>query len=97
MPPYLIMTSTMTGRLSRDQEGTSIMVNGWIWCASLPHLDPVNTLNDSINSADVVHEYRRRIYNAYYSIWITQANHIFNRLGITQALEDYGTFALSTQ
>ncbi|KAJ7741284.1 hypothetical protein B0H16DRAFT_1565184 [Mycena metata] len=56
-----------------NQEGTSIMENGWM----------------RINSAAVVDQYSRRIYNTEASSWLAQANYVFNRLGITWGLEDF--------
>jgi hypothetical protein len=50
----------------------------------------VNSTSGRINSAEVVDEYRRRIYNSLESGWLTEANHIFNVLDVTQDFEDYG-------
>ncbi|KAJ7835180.1 hypothetical protein B0H14DRAFT_2590446 [Mycena olivaceomarginata] len=56
-----------------DQEGTSMLVNGWI----------------RINSADVVDEYRHRISTFDGSHGLAHANDIFNRLDITWGFEDF--------
>ncbi|KAJ7277331.1 hypothetical protein C8J57DRAFT_1223079 [Mycena rebaudengoi] len=57
-----------------DQEGISIMENGWI----------------RFNSDEVADEYCRRVFTSNFSpSWLAQANHIFNRLGISSNFEDY--------
>ncbi|KAJ7806613.1 hypothetical protein B0H14DRAFT_2875416, partial [Mycena olivaceomarginata] len=58
-----------------NKEGTSILENGWI----------------RVNSANVVVEYRRRIYSDNFCSrgWLAQANHIFNSLDITSNFEKY--------
>jgi hypothetical protein len=92
----LSLTSAMNGRIIYGQEGTSIMANSWTRCAS--NIRPVsllNTASDRINSADVVHEYGRRMYNLNASHWLTQANDIFNRLDMIWGLEDFGIFLVS--
>lgn len=86
----LTLTSTMNRRINSGQEGTSIMPNGWIRYASFPRLVLINTTNDRINSADVVDEYRRRIYTMDGSHWLAQAHDIFNYLDITWGFEAFG-------
>jgi hypothetical protein len=72
------------------------MANGWIRCIcfSCP-LSMVDITNDRIHSAAVVSGYRRRIYHFDNPAWLAQANHIFNRLGITGGFEDFGIFPVS--
>ncbi|KAJ6545257.1 hypothetical protein B0H19DRAFT_1075599 [Mycena capillaripes] len=62
-------------QLNGDEEGTSILENSWI----------------RVNSANVVDEYRRHVYADDLSrlAWLTQANHIFNSLGIQSNLDYY--------
>jgi hypothetical protein len=86
----------MNTRINSDQEGTTIMADGWIRCTSFPSpLSVVDTTNDRICSAAVVNEYRRRIYNTEASTWLAQANHIFNCLEITTGFEDFGIYPVS--
>jgi hypothetical protein len=75
----------MNTRINSDQEGTTIMVNGWIRCTSFPSpFRVVDTANDRICSAAVVNEYRRLIYTTEMSSWLAQANDIFNPLELTR-------------
>ncbi|KAJ6532585.1 hypothetical protein B0H19DRAFT_1383953 [Mycena capillaripes] len=61
--------------INDDQDGSSILENGWV----------------RINSTSVVEEYRRYIYSDNFSLlgWLAQANQIFDSLGIRSNLDDY--------
>ncbi|KAJ7037217.1 hypothetical protein C8F04DRAFT_1331610 [Mycena alexandri] len=69
------MIDQMWNRLNGDEEGTSILENGWI----------------RVNSANVVDGYRRRVYADALSCepWLVQANHIFNALGVRSNFHEY--------
>ncbi|KAJ6532557.1 hypothetical protein B0H19DRAFT_1187853 [Mycena capillaripes] len=69
------MVDNMWNRLNGDEEGTSILENGWI----------------RVNSANVVDEYRHYVFINYLSslAWLAQANHIFDSLGKRFDLDHY--------
>lgn len=50
--------------------------------------------NHSVNSANVVDGYRRRVYAdvLFRPAWLVQANHIFNALGVRSNFREYGEF-----
>jgi hypothetical protein len=89
---------TIPHRIEDNKEGTSILENGWIRYAFPPtYLFLIKITNNcSVNSANVVVEYRRRIYSDNFCSrgWLAQANHIFNSLDITSNFEKYGEFQL---
>ncbi|KAJ6536362.1 hypothetical protein B0H19DRAFT_384317 [Mycena capillaripes] len=62
--------------INANDEGTSIMADGWI----------------RVNSANIVDEYMRRIYSndVCRLAWLAQANQIFNTLDIRSNFDDYG-------
>jgi hypothetical protein len=92
----LILTGGINGRINCDQEGTTIMANGWIRSTPFPSsLSVVDTTHARICSATVVNEYRRRIYTNEVSAWLAQANDIFNRLKITRGFGNFGIFPVS--
>jgi hypothetical protein len=97
--PYvcsLILMSGMNGRINSEQEGATIMENGWIRCNSFPSpLSVVDATNDRTHSAHVVNGYRRRIFNTEDSSWLAQANDIFNRLEMTRGYGNFGIFPVS--
>ncbi|KAJ6532600.1 hypothetical protein B0H19DRAFT_1005107 [Mycena capillaripes] len=69
------MVDGMWNRLNGDEDGTSILENGWI----------------RVNSANIVDEYWRDVYADIPSrlAWLAQANHIFNSLGIRSTFHEY--------
>ncbi|KAJ6532506.1 hypothetical protein B0H19DRAFT_1383914 [Mycena capillaripes] len=69
------MVDQMWNQLNGDEEGTSILENGWI----------------RVNSANVVDEYSREVYTEVLSrlAWLAQANHIFDSLSIKSNLDNY--------
>ncbi|KAJ6526353.1 hypothetical protein B0H19DRAFT_1084456 [Mycena capillaripes] len=70
----------MWNQLNGDEEGTLILENDFHY-----------NHNHSMNSANVVDGYRRRVYADVLSCtaWLVQANHIFNALGVTSNFHEY--------
>jgi hypothetical protein len=64
-------------------------------CFLFSSFSSINIGNDRLNSAEVVHEYGRRMYNMDASHWLAQANDIFNRLDMTWGFEDFGICPVS--